>query len=101
MRERRAEQKGEQKMVDVNRADPKVVLAKLVQPLPAAQRMKLREHKRKSMGPYFDGDWLNVEIPARANSDLLDRLAAERTALVEREAQNESEDDDSDYVIRP
>lgn len=53
------------------------------------------------MGPYFDGDWLNVEIPARANSDLLDRLAAERTALVEREAQNESEDDDSDYVIRP
>jgi len=94
---RREEQKGLRQMLDVNRAEPH---AFIVRPLPAPRR-DLRARKKKAMEQdEFDPEWLDLVVPARSNSDLLDRMAAASSLVVDQEFENDSEDDDADYTIR-
>jgi len=88
-------------MLDINRAEPE---AFVVRPLPEPRRA-LRARKKKAMEQdEFDPEWLDLVVPARSNSNLLDQMAAASSIVVDRplenESENESEDDDADYTIR-
>jgi len=99
--EHKAERKAERKMLDANRAEP--AAAVLVRPLPAVQQREKRIRKSampRIMRDSIDSDYIGLTSFARANSNLLDLLAAQTSMLREREFQNESEDDESEYAIR-
>jgi len=72
-------------------------LTGLCLPLQPRERV-LRTRKKKSLGPHIDRDYLDWAIPARSNSSLLDQLTASKAALKEPEFQNDSEDDEREYL---
>jgi len=83
-------------MVDVNRADPAAVI---VQPLQSDRKIAAT-HKKKPLVDAIDPDWLDLVVPARANSGFLDQQLATATTLKEPQFLNDSEDDQADYAIR-
>jgi hypothetical protein len=89
--ERRDDLKADRKMLDINRDD-----AVVVQPLPPQERV-LRKRKKKVLHDAIDPAWLDLVVPARSSSALMDQLAASKAAIREPEFQNDSEDDEREY----
>jgi len=91
---RREEQKGDQKMVDVNRA-PAPGKAQVVQP-------PKRTRKRRVDANSVDPEVLAMtDLMAQGDESDLDAItAAAQVRSEEPEFENDSEDDDSDYKIR-
>jgi hypothetical protein len=91
---RREEQKGDQKMVDVNRA-PAPGKAQVVQP-------PKRTRKRRVDANSVDPELLAMtDLMAQGDESDLDAItAAAQVRSEEPEFENDSEDDDSDYKIR-
>ncbi|MFL6547016.1 MAG: hypothetical protein ACJ8LM_17775 [Candidatus Udaeobacter sp.] len=120
---RRADKQADRSMVDVVRAEPAAGDGKdpvrmvdvpaapraaarqapPVEPLPAVVRplsvpeRAARRRKKKVLVDAIDPDWIDWMIPARSTSALLDQMAAAKAAVVEREFQNDSEDDEREY----
>jgi len=65
--------------------------------LSAAERV-LRKRKRKPLVDAIDPDLIDWFVPARSNSALLDELIASKAALKELEFENDSEDDEREYL---